>query len=183
MARANSRVLCHLKIYPDVSSYCNNPLSEHTFVVWKLMKRNFHAIFLIHLPGTEWYCRRPSLPHFHPALPRSFRATAILELGVFSVLYYVLKVTLHYLMLYRSEIHSALELSRTALLDCCLAASRLCEAARWQAIIRFTRVIIILPVCNASQLTYRMQHPLIIKHFQILLSWPVDVIWLDSGVM
>ena len=72
---------------------------------------------------------------------------------VFSVLYYVIKVTLHYLMLHRFEIHSALELSRT---DCSyLVASRLCEAARWPAIIRFAIVIIILPVCNASQLTYQ----------------------------
>ena len=51
---------------------------------------------------------------------------------VFSVLYYVIKVTLHYLMLHRFEIHSALELSPTALLGCCLPASRLCEAARWR---------------------------------------------------
>ena len=93
------------------------------------------------------------MPHLHPALPRSLRATAILELGVFSVLYYVIKVTLHYFMLHRFEIHSALELSRT---DCSyLVASRLCEAARWPAIIRFAIVIIILPVCNASQLTYQ----------------------------
>ena len=37
-------------------------------------------------------------------------------------------------MLHRFEIHSALELSRTALLGCRLAASRLREAARWQLI-------------------------------------------------
>ena len=142
-----------LENLPRYPSYCNNPLSEHTFVVWKLMKRNFHTVFLIHYPGTEWSCRCPSMPHLHPALPRPLRATAILELGVFSVLYYVIKVTLHYFMLHRFEIHSALELSRT---DCsCLVASRLCEAARWSAIIRFAIVIIILPVCNASQLTYQ----------------------------
>ena len=35
-------------------------------------------------------------------------------------------------MLDRFEIHSALELSRTALLCCRLAVSRLGEAARWQ---------------------------------------------------
>ena len=35
-------------------------------------------------------------------------------------------------MLYRFKIYSALELSRAALLGCCLAASRLLEAARWQ---------------------------------------------------
>ena len=47
--------------------------------------------------------------------------------------------TLHYFLLqwfeihltHDQEIHSALELSRTALLGCCLA-SRLREAARWQ---------------------------------------------------
>ena len=48
----------------------------------------------------------------------------------FSDLHYVIKVTLHYLMLHRFEIHSALELSRTALLGCRLAASRLREASR-----------------------------------------------------
>ena len=35
-------------------------------------------------------------------------------------------------MLHRFDIHSALELSRTALLCCRLAASRLCKATRWQ---------------------------------------------------
>ena len=45
---------------------------------------------------------------------------------------HVIKVTLHYLMLHRFEIHSALELSRTALLCCRTAASRFREAARWQ---------------------------------------------------
>jgi len=29
MVRAYSQVLCHLKIYPDISPYCNNPLPEH----------------------------------------------------------------------------------------------------------------------------------------------------------
>ena len=47
-------------------------------------------------------------------------------------LLYVIKVTLHYLMLHRFDIHSALELSRTALLCCRLAASRLCKGTRWQ---------------------------------------------------
>ena len=62
----------------------------------------------------------------------------------FSVLYHVfarkqcilsalvIKVTLHYLVLHRFKIHSVSELSRTALLGCRLAASRLREAARWQ---------------------------------------------------
>ena len=35
-------------------------------------------------------------------------------------------------MLHRFEIHSALELSRPALLGCCFAALRRREAARWQ---------------------------------------------------
>ena len=60
----------------------------------------------------------------------------------FSVLYHVfarkqyilsalvIKVTLHYLVLHRFKIHSVSELSRTALLGCRLAASRLREAAR-----------------------------------------------------
>ena len=62
----------------------------------------------------------------------------------FSVLYHVfarkqcilsalvIKVTLHYLVLHRFKIHSVSELSRTALLGCRLATSRLREAARWQ---------------------------------------------------
>ena len=49
----------------------------------------------------------------------------------FSVLHYVIKVTLHYYVLHRFEIFSALELSRTAVLGCCLAPSRLREATRW----------------------------------------------------
>ena len=44
----------------------------------------------------------------------------------------VIKVTLHYLVLHRFKIHSVSELSRTALLGCRLAASRLREAACWQ---------------------------------------------------
>ena len=61
---------------------------------------------------------------------RIILGTCSLENNAFSVLYYVKKVTLHYLTLHRFEIHSALELSRTALLCYCLAASRLHEAAR-----------------------------------------------------
>ena len=83
MARANWRVLCHLKIYPHISSYCNNPLPEHTFVVWKLMKRNFRAIFLIHFLSTVWNTAilrhdRTRLPYVNtemilpPALDASF---------------------------------------------------------------------------------------------------------------
>ena len=44
-----------------------------------------------------------------------------------SVLNYVINVTLHYLyylMLYRFEIYSALEFSRTTLLGCCLTQPR-----------------------------------------------------------
>ena len=50
--------------------------------------------------------------------------TCLLENNAFSVMHYVENVTLHYLTLHRFEIHSALELSRTALLCCRLAASR-----------------------------------------------------------
>ena len=50
----------------------------------------------------------------------------------FSVLHYVINITLHYLMLHRLEIHSALELLHMALLCCRLAALRLRKAARWQ---------------------------------------------------
>ena len=42
------------------------------------------------------------------------------------------KIYLIYLLLHRFEIHFVLELSRTALLGCCLAASRLRKAAHWQ---------------------------------------------------
>ena len=41
-----------------------------------------------------------------------------LKNNAFSVLHYAIKVTLHYLMLHRFEILSALELSRMALLGC-----------------------------------------------------------------
>ena len=44
------------------------------------------------------------------------------------------KSYLNYYMLQRFEISSALELSRTALLDCRLTASRLREAASWQSV-------------------------------------------------
>ena len=46
--------------------------------------------------------------------------------------YLTLPGLLHYLVLHRFKIHSVSELSRTALLGCRLAASRLREAARWQ---------------------------------------------------
>ena len=58
--------------------------------------------------------------------------TCSLENSAFSVLLYVIKITLHGLTLHRFEIHSALELLRTAFLCCRLAASRFREAARWQ---------------------------------------------------
>ena len=63
----------------------------------------------------------------------------------FSVLYHVfarkqyIKVTLHYLMLHRFKIHSALELSRTDLLSCCPAPLRVREAIRWQQTRCFNR--------------------------------------------
>ena len=60
-----------------------------------------------------------------------FCITCSLENNAFC-LHYVIKVTLHYLTLHRFKIHSVSELSRTALLGCPLAASRLREAARWQ---------------------------------------------------
>ena len=49
-----------------------------------------------------------------------FCITCLLENDAFSVLHYVIKVTLHYLMQHTFEIHSALELLRTALLGCSL---------------------------------------------------------------
>lgn len=53
-------------------------------------------------------------------------------INAFSGLHYVIKVTLQYLVLHRFKIYSALELSRTDLLRCRLAASLLREVARWQ---------------------------------------------------
>ena len=41
----------------------------------------------------------------------------LLENNAFSALHYIIKVTLHYLMLHPFEIHSTLKLSHTAL--CC----------------------------------------------------------------
>ena len=70
--------------------------------------------------------------------------TCSLENNAFSILHYVIKVTLHYLMLHRFEIHSVLELSRAALLGCRLAASRLREAqwslviTNWNQILQYT---------------------------------------------
>ena len=58
------------------------------------------------------------LTNTHTARRFSVLFTCSLENNAFSVLHYVIKVTLHYLMLHRFEIHSALELSRTALLGC-----------------------------------------------------------------
>ena len=46
-----------------------------------------------------------------------FCITCSLENNAFSVLHYVIKVTLRYYMLHRFEIHSTLELSLTSLLD------------------------------------------------------------------
>ena len=118
--------------------------------------------FSRHFPHTpSWYrmilppAPDASFPPRSPQIISSDRHFGIRHI-VFSVLYYVIKVTLHYLMLHRFEIHSALELSRTpALLGCCLAYSLTSLRSCSLAIIRFTIVIIILPVCNASQLTYQ----------------------------
>ena len=46
-----------------------------------------------------------------------FCITCSLENNAFSVLHYVIKVTLHYYMLHRFENHSSFELSLTSLLD------------------------------------------------------------------
>ena len=54
--------------------------------------------------------------HKHAHVDSLSCITCSLENNAFSVLHYVIKVNLHYLMLHRVEIHSALELSRTALL-------------------------------------------------------------------
>ena len=60
----------------------------------------------------------------HETHSRIILCTCSLENNAFSVLRYVKKVTLHYLTLHRFEIHSALELSRTALLRCCLVSNK-----------------------------------------------------------
>ena len=114
---------------------------------WKLMKRNFRAIFLIHLPGTEWSCRQPSMPHFHPPLPKSSRATA-------SILCSLLRHKSYLTLPYVTSLRDSFCLGTFAhglQLPCSLTSLRGCSLA----IIRFTIVIIILPVCNASQLTYQ----------------------------
>ena len=55
------------------------------------------------------------LTNTHTGLVDSlFCFTCLLENNTFSVLRYLIKVILHYLMLYRFEIYSALELLRTA---------------------------------------------------------------------
>ena len=54
--------------------------------------------------------------------------TCSLEINALSVLHYVRKVILHYFMLHRFEIHSGLELLRTALFSA--ATSQLCVFAR-----------------------------------------------------
>ena len=69
----------------------------------------------------------------HETHSRIILWTCSLENNAFSVLNYVKKVTLHYLTLQPFEIHSTLELSRKALLCCCLArsleSSRSCSLA------------------------------------------------------
>ena len=59
----------------------------------------------------------------HTHTTHGFCTTYSLENNAFSVLNYIINVALHYYML---------ELSRTVLLGCCLTASCLHEAARWQ---------------------------------------------------
>ena len=68
----------------------------------------------------------------HRLVDSLFGITCSLENNAFSVLHYAIKVTLHYLMLHRFDIHSVLELWRTALL-CRLyyTALGLCEVDRW----------------------------------------------------
>ena len=63
-------------------------------------------------------------------------------------------VTLHYGMLRRFEIHSALKLSRTAILYCRLTASCLGETARWQYIFRYRVSFFFLHyVCSTAHLS------------------------------
>ena len=81
-------------------------------------------------PMIGW--RRDKHTNLHMALGFSVLYTCSIENNAFSVLHYVIKVTLHYLMLHRLEIHSSLELSRSAFSGCRLAASRLRSAACWQ---------------------------------------------------
>ena len=81
-------------------------------------------------PMIGW--RRDKNTNLHMALGFSVLYTCSIENNAFSVLHYVIKVTLHYLMLHRLEIHSSLELSRSAFSGCRLAASRLRSAACWQ---------------------------------------------------
>ena len=53
-------------------------------------------------------------------------------LTLHSIFSHILCFTLHYLMLYRFEIHSAFDGLHMALLGFCLAALHLCQAACWQ---------------------------------------------------
>ena len=63
--------------------------------------------------------------HAHGSwIPCSVSRVRSKTMKTLSVLHYVIKVTLHYLMYHRIEIHSALELSRTALLGCPLTIER-----------------------------------------------------------
>ena len=65
--------------------------------------------------------------------------TCSLKNNAFFVLHYVVNVALHYYILHRfSRFFLPLELSRTALLGCRFATSRLREAARWQLNYTFT---------------------------------------------
>ena len=64
------------------------------------------------------------LTNTHTARRFSVLHHCLLENIAFPVLHCVIKVSLHYFMLHRFEVHSALELSRTALLGCSLAINK-----------------------------------------------------------
>ena len=70
----------------------------------------------------------PSCIYRHGTHSYIMLCTCPLENNALSVLHYVVKVTRHYLMLHRFEMHSGLELSRTALFRA--ATSQPCVFAR-----------------------------------------------------
>ena len=101
--------------------------------IWALGKcaieRNY-SLFTIMNPIDDWLktgWARDSQTRTQ-LLDSLFYISCSLKNNAFSVLHYVIKVTLHSYMLHLFEIHSALELSRKALLGCRFAASRLREA-------------------------------------------------------
>ena len=102
--------------------------------MWRRVMFLPHQSGLPHLPGVpHLYVNRPlpswnGLIHFTHALYYA----CVRSKAMHSII-----VTLHYGMLRRFEIHSALKLSRTAILYCRLTASSLGETARWQYIFRY----------------------------------------------